>query len=197
VGGGIVRIRQVKPEFFADADMAELPIRARLTYIGLWTIADDLGWLPILDAAEIGHALYGYESGKTRARWIIEDLASLQVGGHVEIEPCGHGHIPTLPKHQRVSKDRTVVMHWKSHETQCLAAAIRGIPRSSPEILTGKVGNGRVGNGTVRNGSAREAQDETNDGLRAKLGDFEDVMARPLPVSPALDGELAKLRGDA
>ncbi len=37
------RIRTIKPDFFASDDVAELPIRARLTWIGLWTQADDHG----------------------------------------------------------------------------------------------------------------------------------------------------------
>jgi hypothetical protein len=40
-----VRIRQVKPAFWADSRLAELPERTRLFYIGLWMIADDAGWL--------------------------------------------------------------------------------------------------------------------------------------------------------
>jgi hypothetical protein len=181
------RIRQIKPEYFADPDVAELPIRARLTYVGLWTIADDAGWLPRLDAAEIGHALYGYESGKVRAKWIIEDLEALQASGHVEVLVCGHGHIPTLPKHQRVSKDRTVFMHRKSHENECLSPVIRGAPRNSSEIPTGKE---LVGNGTVRNGNSRERDDG-----EPRLPSFEEIMSGKLSRTTAesLDDEVAEL----
>ncbi len=232
------RIRQIKPDFFSDPDVARLPIRARLTYIGLWTIADDAGWLPKLDAVELGHLLYGYESAVVRERWIIADLLALQEDGHLVVEPCGHGCIPTLPRHQRVSKDRRVEMHWKFHETQCRrlipsksdldskppapvgaisaadskpaapiganpkgndgrtgsprnAAELRGdtgtpgplvdewkahhfpgTPLHSAEFPTGKERNGKERKGTL---DAREARN--GDGLRAKLGDFEDVMA--------------------
>jgi hypothetical protein len=37
------RIRTIKPEFFASEDVSDLPIRARLTWIGLWTHCDDHG----------------------------------------------------------------------------------------------------------------------------------------------------------
>lgn len=37
------RIRTIKPDFFTSDDVAQLPIRARLTWIGLWTQADDHG----------------------------------------------------------------------------------------------------------------------------------------------------------
>lgn len=37
------RIRSIKPEFFASEDVSVLPLRARLTWIGLWTQCDDHG----------------------------------------------------------------------------------------------------------------------------------------------------------
>lgn len=37
------RIRTIKPEFFRSDDVSALPLRARLTWIGLWTQCDDQG----------------------------------------------------------------------------------------------------------------------------------------------------------
>lgn len=37
------RIRSIKPDFFASEDVSALPLRARLTWIGLWTHCDDHG----------------------------------------------------------------------------------------------------------------------------------------------------------
>jgi len=39
----MARIRSIKPGFFTSEDVAELPLRARLTWIGLWTHCDDQG----------------------------------------------------------------------------------------------------------------------------------------------------------
>jgi hypothetical protein len=39
----MARIRTIKPEFFTSLTIASLPIEARLTFIGLWTHADDEG----------------------------------------------------------------------------------------------------------------------------------------------------------
>ncbi len=39
------RIRTIKPEFFLDDELAELPPLTRLLFIGLWTIADCAGCL--------------------------------------------------------------------------------------------------------------------------------------------------------
>lgn len=37
------RIRNIKPEFFTSESVAELPLRTRLTWIGLWTHSDNFG----------------------------------------------------------------------------------------------------------------------------------------------------------
>jgi hypothetical protein len=39
----MARIRSIKPDFFASEDVSRLPLRARLTWVGLWTNADDHG----------------------------------------------------------------------------------------------------------------------------------------------------------
>lgn len=39
----MARIRTIKPGFFTSEDVANLSLRARLTWIGLWTHADDAG----------------------------------------------------------------------------------------------------------------------------------------------------------
>jgi hypothetical protein len=39
----MARIRNIKPEFFTSEAVSELPLRARLTWIGLWTHCDNHG----------------------------------------------------------------------------------------------------------------------------------------------------------
>ncbi|MDP1594148.1 MAG: hypothetical protein Q8L80_07890, partial [Gallionella sp.] len=39
----MARARNIKPGFFRNADLVELPFEARLLFIGLWTIADKAG----------------------------------------------------------------------------------------------------------------------------------------------------------
>lgn len=39
----MARIRTIKPDFFKSDDVSPLPMRARLTWIGLWTHCDDHG----------------------------------------------------------------------------------------------------------------------------------------------------------
>lgn len=42
----MARIRSVKPEFWTDPDVVDLPMAARLLFIGSWNHADDFGVLP-------------------------------------------------------------------------------------------------------------------------------------------------------
>lgn len=42
---GMARARNIKPGFFENVELAELPIHARLLFIGLWTLADREGRL--------------------------------------------------------------------------------------------------------------------------------------------------------
>ena len=41
----MARARNIKPGFFRNADLAELPMEARLLFIGIWTVADRDGRL--------------------------------------------------------------------------------------------------------------------------------------------------------
>ena len=40
-----MRIRCVKPDFWTDSLMVQLPILSRLIFIGTWNVADDHGWI--------------------------------------------------------------------------------------------------------------------------------------------------------
>ncbi len=42
----MARIRTIKPEFWDDEKLSELPIPARLLFIGCWNFADDFGIMP-------------------------------------------------------------------------------------------------------------------------------------------------------
>ena len=43
--GSMARIRTIKPEFFKNEQLADLPMTARLLFIGLWTLSDKEGRL--------------------------------------------------------------------------------------------------------------------------------------------------------
>jgi hypothetical protein len=113
-----MRIRQVRPEFWADETIARLSMPVRLFYIGLWNVADDGGWLA-WRIPHIGAVLFPYESPRRRERQIEEWAQALVAADRLQLWPCGCACIPTLPKHQRVSgKQSFVVMDvHKQHQS--------------------------------------------------------------------------------
>jgi hypothetical protein len=137
-----MRIRQVKPEFWSDSDMAALPYAVRLVYIGLWCVADDAGyidWRP----DRIAHDLLGYESAKVRVRHLTDWSKQLVDTGHLQILGCGCALIPTLAKHQRV----TGKQNFRYREAHGKHLSLTGKQSIAPE----RNGSGTVGNvdGTV------------------------------------------------
>lgn len=164
-----MRIRQVKPEFFRDKDMAALPWRTRVTYIGLWCIADDAGWF-FADYVEIARELYGFDGWRVRERWVLEDLTTLQAGGQVEIEPCGHSLIPTLVEHQRFSApNKRVFTTLHEHEKRCLFPLLPADPRVPPRVPASGSSNGKESKGS--------------DGLKSRLGELPEILAGTLSTS--------------
>ena len=101
-----MRIRQVRPEFFTDAVTAHLPPAVQVTYIGLWCVADDAGWLS-WDVAQIGALLYPYMSVHVRERAVAHAGETLVAAGRMELHDCGCAHIPTLPDHQRIGGNKS------------------------------------------------------------------------------------------
>ena len=169
-----MRIRQVKPEFWSDPDMAELPAPVRLTYIGLWNLSDDAGWF-VADATYIAHQLYGYDDRATREDTVAEHIHALQAAGKVVLEDCGHALIPTLAVHQRQSAaTRRVEMVKKAHE-QCIAAAFRSKQQQSAESRSVSV-KVKVEEGNVEERIGRDDREETTSEFRAK---YAAVAARP------------------
>lgn len=101
-----MRIRQVRPEFWTDPVTARLTPPAMLTYIGLWGVADDAGWLT-WNVEQIGALLYPYKSGHVRTRMVSTASDQLVEAGRMVLHPCGCAHIPTLETHQRIGGNKS------------------------------------------------------------------------------------------
>ena len=152
-----MRIRQVKPEFFKDGRIAELSPVARLTYIGLWMLADDAGWLR-LDVPAIGIELFGYDSRGRREKLIQSVVDDLAAADRLEVHDCGHGFIPTLIEHQRFAGETKRVYTVKKEHEACprvpagssevpagddIPAGTRGSPRIPATVRSGQVSKGQ------------------------------------------------------
>lgn len=159
-----MRIRQVKPEFFADADVSALPYAVRLLYIGLWCCADDAGWIE-WRPERIAHDLFGYEPRARREGHLAEWSALLVASGHLAIYDCGCACIPTLPRHQRV----TGKQNYRNREAHGKHSPLTGKQSIAPErnVVGTEQGTGR--NVSERNVSAQER--ETNEpSFRDRVG---------------------------
>lgn len=141
-----MRIRQVKPAFWADARIAALPAPARLFYIGLWMTADDAGWLR-WDPSQIANELYGYESRKRRERDVETFLALLVSAERVVVHDCGHVFIPKLTEHQHLSIVSKQVRTIQREHAECRGSAREPAETREPPAVKGN-GKGNVkGNG--------------------------------------------------
>lgn len=150
-----MRIRQVKPAFWTDSRIAELPDSTRLFYVGLWMLADDGGWFRV-DVPSMGAELYSYEGRAKRERGVIASLDRLKAAGRIVLHDCGHGVIPTFAEHQRLAGETKRVLTVKREHSLCprIPANPRDIPPDPDTVSegTGKVRDGSESHGTPRAG---------------------------------------------
>jgi hypothetical protein len=86
--------------------VSRLPTEIRLTYIGLWCVADDAGWLA-WDVSDLGAQLYPYESVRVRERRLTASGEALVGAGRMYLHPCGCAFIPTLSVHQKIGGNKS------------------------------------------------------------------------------------------
>lgn len=141
-----MRTRLIRPTFWSDATVAGLPIPARLTFMGLWGMADDDGyfdWKP----SEIAAELYRYAPVKKRERDVDEHLTALVAAGPVAHLDCErHGRIGSMPEH-RIQSGRHTFPTRQQHLSTCIAE--RGTSRNaasrSETVTESETGRGRFG----------------------------------------------------
>lgn len=127
-----MRIRSVKPEFWEDEDVALLPPLTRLTFIGLWNLADDRGYLRY-SVVSVAAALYRYESKGKRERAVADAMKRLAETRMVEILECGrHARVPNLPKHQRLAGETRQVHTFEREHLDICEAAQQAASESPP-----------------------------------------------------------------
>jgi len=122
----MMRTRLIRPGFWADEIMARLPVSVRLTFMGLWGLADDAGyfeWRP----REMAGELYRFEPVGRRERHLREAVDRLVAEGRVVLLDCElHGLVPTMERH-RIQSGRHTFGTRDEHLSTC--ASLRGIPR--------------------------------------------------------------------
>jgi len=104
----MARIRSIKPEFFTSLTIADLPLSARLTFVGLWTYVDDNGVAPA-DPRLIRAAVWPLEEAPDILQRTREDLQSLQAARLItRYEASGRPllAVSNWEEHQKVSHPR-------------------------------------------------------------------------------------------
>lgn len=218
----MARIRTIKPSFFASEDVSVLPMRARLTWIGLWTQCDDEGRTK--DNAKLIKAAV-WPLDNVTLRDIEEDLATLAVRGRIvryEVDGKRYLAITNWREHQKINKPtpsrippptmnggpppgvESTTAHGDPDDTE--PATPVGLPASSGRAPAGK---GREGKGRDQSARARESQAIRWLHDRYRLTDHEsrqvidEVRARaPAPITYLVayldgmtEGDLADIVG--
>lgn len=101
------RIRTIKPEFWTSETLAKVPIRARLTFAGVWTYVDDNG-VGRDNHALIASEIYPLEPDPREARDSTrEDLASLAEHGLIVryiVDGRRYLKVNAWEEHQRIDR---------------------------------------------------------------------------------------------
>jgi hypothetical protein len=103
----MARMRTIKPEYWADEDLADLPRDARLLYIGLWNLADEHARLRG-DPRYVKGQLFPYDDDLSAAKVDVL-INALAVAGRVVRYRKGGGQymfLPKLAKHQRLEAEK-------------------------------------------------------------------------------------------
>ena len=160
-----MRIRQIKPEFFRDREMAALTADQREFYVALWMEADDSGFLR-WDVAQIAADIYPFRGTARRERQVREWGAMLDELGKILRWECGHAFLPNMARHQRFSGQTRQVHTFKNEHAAKCPAETRGSPPIPADPRP--VGNGSV-EGKERGGTGGQNDDDGVDALRLAI----------------------------
>jgi|SRR6185436_2231329 len=100
----MARIRTVKPKFWDDIKLSRISRDARLTFIGMWNFADDLGVL-VAEPAWIKSKIYPYDNVSFEAleSWVGE-LLNEKFVEKFEYKTENFLFIPNFLKHQKINR---------------------------------------------------------------------------------------------
>jgi hypothetical protein len=156
-----MRIRQVRPEFFTDPVTGHLPPAVQVTYIGLWCVADDAGWLE-WDVPQIGALLYPYKSVRVREGMVSKAGEALTAAARLVIHGCGCANIPTLVDHQRIGGNKAFTVRDK-HRVHT------SMDKSARNVTLGNVTVGNVTREADASGAASLGERLVAAGIRPEL----------------------------
>lgn len=98
----MARARNIKPGFFRNADLAELPVEARLLFIGLWTMADRAGRMEDRPK-QIKMELMPSDSVDCDA--LLGQLEAIGMIERYQVDGKRYLHVVNFTKHQNPHRD--------------------------------------------------------------------------------------------
>src|SRR4051794_27111629 len=122
----MARIRTIKPSFFKNEQLAELPVSGRLLFVGLWCLADKEGRLEDrpkrikvelfpYDTIDIDQQLSRLQSAGFIYRYEVGELKVIQIinfSKHQRITGTEAQSESDLPEYQGKTREETT---WKQH----------------------------------------------------------------------------------
>lgn len=143
----MARIRTIKPTFFTSEDVAALSLRARLTWIGLWTYVDDTG-RGKANPRLIKAALWPLDD-EVGLDQVVDDLEELQREGRIllyEVDGLEYLEIVAWRTHQRIDRpSASTIPPPPGVEPSPPPRGGLGEPSTSTPDRKGREGNGREG----------------------------------------------------
>ena len=103
----MARARNIKPGFFRNADLVELPMEARLLFIGLWTLADRAGRMEDRPK-QIKMEIFPAESVDCNS--LLDQLAATKMVARYEVDGKRFLQVVNFAKHQNPHRDEKVSM---------------------------------------------------------------------------------------
>jgi len=181
-----LRIRQIKPEFFADEEMALLDMAYKALYVGLWQCADDAGFLP-WRPEEIAYHLRLNGLGPQFVRDGLDAINRLPGTRRIVVERCRrHLRLVHLKEHQHyATSTHNVVRHQTEHRRECLGEDVAG-PGTRPKAAL-------EGNPAEAPPKPAQAPLRVGVGVGDGDGEGEGEPAPPPEVLPTYDGNLYHL----
>lgn len=149
------RIRSIKPGFFRSEDVSVLPLRARLTWIGLWTHCDDAGRTKDNVRLIKGDV---WPLDDVSLRDIEEDLTTLAAHGRIvryEVDGKRYLEITNWSDHQAIQKPTASKIPPPPSNDTNSCSPTGALPDNADTATAGKGGEGKGKEG--KRAHAREA----------------------------------------
>ena len=120
----MARIRYLKPEFFSDEDLADLPFQARLAFAGLWCYADKAGRL---------------EDRPKFLKAMIFPYDNIDMGKQLDLlSQAKHGNgVPFIQRYDVDGTKYIQILTWDKHQKPHHTEAESKIPPTPPLIIKG------------------------------------------------------------